>query len=82
MGLPGHDCEVMSSGQACDKWSLEWTYGVNGAVTLDVAVGEGDAWTDLDPRIDEADVVADGGTGITDIRFPTSRRARRRELIG
>jgi hypothetical protein len=78
MGLPGHNCAVMSSGQACDKWSIEALYtGTSGAVALDTSTGEGGAWTDFDPRIPEDEAVSDSGTtGITNIRFPQSRRAR------
>lgn len=77
MSIPGHNCDVRSSGQACDKWSMEWTYsGATGEVTLDTATGEGLAWTDLDPRVLESTQVADGGTGITTFKFPGSRRAR------
>ncbi len=77
MGLPEHSADVKSSGLACDTWSCEWTYtDGSGAVLLDTSVGEGGAWTDLDPRIPEATQVADGGTGLTDIKFPRSRRAR------
>ena len=77
MGIPGHDCDVKSSGQACDKWSIEALYSDgSGAVALDTDTGEGGAWTDFDPRIAEADAVSDGGTGITNVRFPASRRAR------
>ena len=54
---------------------MEWTYtDGSGAVLLDTATGEGGAWTDQDPRI--VTPVADGGTGITTIQFPKSRRAR------
>lgn len=83
MGLPAHDCPVRSSGQACDKWSLEWTYTAGGAPVLDTAVGEGLAWTDFDPRVPTTTGTLAGGAGLEDVgagitavRFPASRRAR------
>jgi hypothetical protein len=75
--IPGFNADVRSSGLACDEWSCEWTYtGATGEVTLNTAVGEGGAWTDLDPRVPEATQVVDSGTGMTTVRFPQSRRAK------
>lgn len=75
MSLPGIDCDVKSSGRACDTWSIEYTCGASGAVTLDTD-GEADgAWTDQDPRITTP--LADSGTtGLTSIQFPKCRRVR------
>lgn len=75
MSLPGLDCDVKSSGRACDTWSIEWTYSDgSGAPVLDTNVGENGAWTDEDPRV--ITPVADGGVGITLITFPKCRRVR------
>lgn len=49
-------------------WYLEWVMGASGAVTLT------SAQSDEHPGI--ATPVADGGTGITSVRFPRSRRVR------
>ncbi len=74
MSLPNIDCDVKSSGRACDTWSLEWTFGSSGAVTLDTDSDADGAWTDQDPRVTTP--VADGGTGIVNITFPKCRRVR------
>ncbi len=66
--LPAIGTPVKASGRSVNYWTLEWTYGASGAVTLD------EAQSDLDERV--ATPVADGGTGLTLIRFPKSRRVR------
>ena len=77
MGLPEHKAIVQSGGLACFLWATEWTYSdSSGAPLLDAAAGEGGAWTDFDPRVDEATRLVDAGTGITTMKFPRSRRAR------
>ncbi len=75
MALPNIGTPVRSSGRSCDTWSLEWTYGSSGAVTLDTNGADDGAWTDQDPRVTTP--VADGGnTGLTSITFPKCRRVR------
>lgn len=75
MSLPNIGTDVRSSGLAADLWSIEYTCGASGAVTLDQAVGENGAWTDEDPRV--ATPVEDSGVaGLTTIRFPKCRRVR------
>lgn len=85
--ITGHNCDVRSSGQACDIWALELTFTAGGAPVLTTAVGEGQAWTDFDPRVPEATGtiaggagLEDGGAGILLFRFPSSRRARPRSV--
>lgn len=75
MSLPNIDCDVKSSGRACDTWSIEYTCGASGAVTLDTDSDVDGAWTDQDPRVTTP--VADSGvTGLTSITFPKCRRVR------
>lgn len=75
MSLPNISTPVRSSGRSCDTWSLEFTYSDgSGAVALDTNGADDGAWTDQDPRVTTP--VADGGTGITSIRFPKCRRVR------
>jgi hypothetical protein len=66
--LPGIGTPVKVSGRSSNYWTLEWTYGASGAVTLDSDM------SDLDERVTTP--VADGGTGVTSIRFPKCRRVR------
>lgn len=75
MSLPNIDCDVKSSGRACDTWSIEYTCGASGAVTLDTDSDVDGAWTDQDPRV-TTPVEDSGVTGLTTIRFPKSRRVR------
>ena len=68
--LPGIGQPIKSSGRgAISLWTLEWTYtDAAGAVLLDATI------SDQDARV--ATPVADGGTGLTLIRFPKSRKAK------
>lgn len=66
-GLPGCGTPVQGSGKNFTLWSLEWTYSDgSGAVSLDT--GQSDRHPDITTP------VADGGTGITNIRFPKCTR--------
>lgn len=71
MPLPGIGSPIKATSDAIswNLWCLEWTYtdGI-GAVLLDSAK------SDLDSRV--ATPVADGGSGITSIRFPKCKTAR------
>jgi hypothetical protein len=68
-GLPNIGTPVKASGRNAQFWSYEWTYtDGSGAVLIDATK------SDRDERI--ATPVADGGTGLTLIRFPKCRRAR------
>ena len=75
MALPNIGTLVRSSGRSCDTWSLEYTCGASGAVTLDTDGDDDGAWTDQDPRV-STPVEDSGNTGLTTIRFPKCRRVR------
>lgn len=68
--MPLSQCGTLLRGSGKDQtvWKLEWTYSDgSGAVSLDTAQ------SDQHPNVSTP--VADGGTGITNIVFPKSRRA-------
>lgn len=67
MAQPGIGTTVKTGRLDGSMWILEWTYGASGAVTLDATK------SDQDERVTTP--VADGGTGITNIKFPKCRRA-------
>src|SRR5688572_22460212 len=68
MSLPGMNTIGRYQGRAADHWDLEWTFtDGSGAVSLDTAQ------SCVDARVETP--VADGGTGITTVRFPKCRRA-------
>lgn len=68
--MPLSQCGTILRGSGKDQtvWKLEWTFSDgSGAVSLDTAQ------SDQHPNVSTP--VADGGTGITNIVFPKSRRA-------
>ena len=68
--MPLSQCGTILRGSGKDQtvWKLEWTYSDgSGAVALDTAQ------SDQHPNVSTP--VADGGAGITNIRFPKSMRA-------
>lgn len=67
MGIRNCGTPVRASGKDRTLWHLEWTYGSSGAVTLDTAQS--------DQHPDVTTPVADGGTGITSVTFPSCNRA-------
>lgn len=69
MGLPGAGAMIRATGKGWVDWTLEWTYSDgSGAVSLDTAAS--------DRHPDITTPVADGGTGITNLRFPKCNRVR------
>lgn len=69
MSLPNVGTPTRGSGLDRSQWYLEWTYtDASGAVLLD------GTQSDQDERV--ATPVADGGTGLTLIRFPKCKRVR------
>lgn len=68
MSLPGIGTPVKTSKQDGSLWTMEWTYtDGSGAVLYDASK------SDNDERVSTP--VADGGTGLTLLRFPKCRRA-------
>jgi hypothetical protein len=68
MSLPGIGTHVKTGKLDGSLWTLEWTYtDGSGAVLFDATK------SDSDERV--ATPVADGGTGLTLLRFPKCRRA-------
>lgn len=69
MGLPGIGVPVRAGGKAAALWRMEWTYtDGSGAVLLDTGQ------SDRHPDIASTAAVVDGGTGITNLRFPKCTR--------
>ncbi len=75
MSLSDHKAAVMSSGQACDIWRTDFTLSAASEPTLTTDTGEGEGWTDFDPRIDDSTRLAKSATGKIAMKFPKSRRA-------